>query len=288
MTPAERGRSQASNVSCRDGPFTYPMGKEGPAHGYHRYGVKGAGWSRQRVRTACTERRQRTACAMKFGSATAAPSCPRSPSIIDGSRDPDRRERGAHTVWLLASHDQVVSFFEDFPGYVERRLPDGASGPPPGVIGGFVPWRIVLVRSRDAYAAVQDFEAFPSGALFELVLRVQDWDPDPSTRTHTVLRDPTSFRLGVRFSDGRAGASERFADRPREMRPEEVLLFPRAGSGHPHEYRQAFWLWPLPSAGLMRWISAWPEMDIGEQSVDVDASELVAAAESAERLWTEA
>lgn len=158
-------------------------------------------------------------------------------------------ERCSRAPDSVASHDHEVSFFDDFPGYVERRLPDGASGPPPGMIGGFVPWRIVLVRSDDAYAALQDFEAFPSGVLFELVLRLQDWNPDPSTRTHTVLRDPTSFRLGVRFSDGRAGASERFADQSRELRPNEVLLFPRAGSGHPHEYRQAFWLWPLPSAG---------------------------------------
>jgi hypothetical protein len=188
----------------------------------------------------------------------------------------------------VVSHDHEVSFFDDFPGYVERRLPDGASGLPPGMIGEFVPWRTVLIRSDDAYAAVQDFEAFPSGVLFELVLRLKDRNPDPSTRRHTVLRDPTSFRLGVRFSDGRAGASERFADQSRELRPKEVLLFPRAGSGHPHEYRQAFWLWPLPSAGLMRWISVWPAMGLGEQTVDADASELVAAAESAERLWTEA
>jgi hypothetical protein len=178
-----------------------------------------------------------------------------------------------------------MRFFDDFPGYVVRQVRDGASAPPTGMVGGFVPWRIVLVRTQTAYAALQDFEAFPSGAMFELVLRVRDWDPDPEMRTLTVLRDPTSFRLGVRFGDGRAGASDRFADQPRALRPGEVLLIPRAGSGHPHEFRQAFWLWPLPSAGRMHWISEWPAMEIGEQSIDADASELVAAARTSERLW---
>lgn len=156
------------------------------------------------------------------------------------------------------------------------------------MVGGFVPWRVVLAQTENAFAAVQDFEAFPSGMLIELVLRVRDWDPDPELRRHTVLRDPTSFRLGVRFSDGRAGATERFADHPRVMRASEVLLFPRGGAGHPHEYRQAFWMWPLPAPGVMHWISIWPAMRINEQTLDADASELVAAGQKAESLWPSA
>ncbi|MDA8313538.1 MAG: hypothetical protein M0Z46_23555 [Actinomycetota bacterium] len=180
-----------------------------------------------------------------------------------------------------------MRFFDDFPGHVERRLPDGASGPPSGMIGGFVPWRTTLVRTHNAWAAVQDFEAFPSGILFELVARVEDWDPDPSARTHTLLGHPTSLRLGVRFSDGRAGATDRFAERARPMRLGEVIFFPKGGSGHPHEYRHAFWLWPLPPPGPMTWICVWPAVGVGEETVEVDASELVESAASSERLWTE-
>ena len=112
-----------------------------------------------------------------------------------------------------ARHDHGVRFFDDFPGHVERRLPDGASGPPSGMIGGFVPWRTTLVRTHNAWAAVQDFEAFPSGILFELVARVEDWDPDPSARTHTLL---DTRRRCVSVSASATGARARPIASPSE------------------------------------------------------------------------
>lgn len=177
-----------------------------------------------------------------------------------------------------------VGFFDDFPGSLERPLPPDASDAPAGMVGGFVSWRIVLVRTEMAYAAIQAFEAFPSGLHFELVARFHDRDLDPET-WHPFLRDHRGLRIGVQFSDGRSGATELFAAHPRAMRPGEVLISPRGGVGHRDEHHMRMWLWPLPPPGPMSWISVWPEMDIGERSVEVDGSELVAAAANAERLW---
>jgi hypothetical protein len=37
----------------------------------------------------------------------------------------------------------------------------------------------------------------------------------------------------------------------------------------------------------MTWICVWPAVGVGEETVEVDASELVESAASSERLWTE-
>lgn len=101
-----------------------------------------------------------------------------------------------------------------------------------------------LVRT-DAPMPRRDFEAFPSGARFELVLGVEDGDPELSKRSHTVLRRPTSVRVGVhRFSDGRAGATERFDECPVPRAPCPAArrggALPPSRVGPGHEHRQAF------------------------------------------------
>ena len=151
------------------------------------------------------------------------------------------------------------------------------------MVGGFVPWRIVLARTDIAYAAVQAFEAFPSGVQFQLVERFQN-QVDPTARPPFQI-DLRALRVGVQFSDGRSGATQLYTGRSRSMRPGEVLIGPRGGVGHRGEQFANMWLWPLPPPGPMRWFSVWPEMEIEEHSVEVDAADLVTAAATAERLW---
>ena len=99
-----------------------------------------------------------------------------------------------------------VSFFDDFPGRLEQPVPAVEPDRGLGMIGGFVPWRLVLARTDIAYAAVQSFEAFPSGVQFLLVERFQS-QIDPVGRPPFEI-DPRALRIGVQFSDGRRGATQ--------------------------------------------------------------------------------
>jgi hypothetical protein len=176
-----------------------------------------------------------------------------------------------------------VNFFDDFPGRLEQPLPAIEPERGMGMVGGFVPWRIILARTEIGYAAVQSFEAFPSGVEFALVQRFRN-EIDPLTRPPFGI-DPQALRIGVQFSDGRSGATQMFTGRSRPLRSGEVLVGTRGGTGHRGEQHMNMWLWPLPPPGPMRWFSVWPETGITEHSVEIDASELVSAAAAAERLW---
>ncbi|MDA8355732.1 MAG: hypothetical protein M0Z95_05445 [Actinomycetota bacterium] len=185
-----------------------------------------------------------------------------------------------------------MSFFDDFPPpppppELQPRRRQPWEGPPRGVIGGWVPWHIVLARSDRAYAVLRDFEAFPSGLHFELVMYYEDDDPTwPMGRRHR-MRDPEAFRLGVRFSDGRKTASTQWPSPEDEAHPTVPILHPGGGGGGGGKWEMSYWLWPLPPAGPLTWVASWPEVGANETTVEVDATVLEEAAASAEQLWEE-
>lgn len=185
-----------------------------------------------------------------------------------------------------------MSFFDDFPQPPPRPEPEPRrrqpwEGPPRGVIGGWVPWHIVLARSDRAFAVLRDFEAFPSGLNFELVTYYKEDDPTrPMGRRHR-MRDPEAFRLGVRFSDGRKAASTEWPRREDDGDPALPVLHPGGGGGGGGKWEMSYWLWPLPPPGPLTWVASWAEVGSAETAVEVDASVLEEAAASAEQLWNE-
>lgn len=190
--------------------------------------------------------------------------------------------------------NDVVGFFDDLPPPEADPEPamHGApwGGPPIGVIGGWVPWRIVLVRTEHAYALLRDFEAFPTGLSFQLVACFDEnvFGPERREPEDPPVTDTRPW-IGVRFSDGREAATQRVRGMPtsggNERRP---VSRGRGGTGHPGEWRLGYWLWPLPPPGPLTWFATWPEVGVGEASVEVDASALGPAAVESEQLWEDA
>src|SRR5260370_35758614 len=70
-----------------------------------------------------------------------------------------------------------VSFFDEFPVPPEpeqtpfQRRP--WMGPPPGWVGGWVGWHLVLARTADLYAALGEVFCFPTGVEFSVSLRLR-------------------------------------------------------------------------------------------------------------------
>lgn len=185
-----------------------------------------------------------------------------------------------------------MSFFDEFPAppprpKPSRREPKPWDGPPDGWIGGWVPWRVLLHRSDSGLAVLRDFEAFPTGLEFSLVTRLKE---DPSEREgpggrHAFFALGSGLRLGVAFADGRKTVAGRSLNQQPTGDPSQPVLRPGGGGGGGSTYRLSLWLWPLPPPGPLTWVSHWPDRNLPETSVEVDATILEAAAGEAEQLW---
>lgn len=183
-----------------------------------------------------------------------------------------------------------MSFFDSFPKPRQPRLPripkhQPWQGPEPGWIGGWVPWRVVLLRTPDVYAVLRDFEAFPTGLRFSQMLAYRPGVFDPEHGPFRMMHGQEGLRLGVLFSDGRKAAIGPRAFPRSDKEPQGPVLLPQGGGGGGGQWNMNIWLWPLPPPGPLTWVTSWPERDIPEQSVTVDASALADAAGEAERLW---
>ena len=183
-----------------------------------------------------------------------------------------------------------VSFFDEFPLPKPQpvRPPEHQpwQGPEPGWIGGWLPWRVMLVKTPDMYATLREFEAYPTGLLFSLVTAFK---PEPSDtgspmdrmRGHVMWHQGTGGpRFGVMFADGRKVAAG-FPTGWSDKEPDRPVLMQHGGGGGGTVWRQGFWLWPLPPAGPLTWVVSWEERGIAEESVAVDASELAEVAAEA-------
>lgn len=149
-----------------------------------------------------------------------------------------------------------------------------------------MPWHLVFEESPDSYSVITEVEAFPTGVRFSIVSRYRPGaaDADPRGRMRQI-HQPDGPRFGVGFPDGRKAFTAAWLSGPRNEQPATPLLRPLGGGGGPGEWRQVFWLWPLPPSGPLTFVSSWPARSPEERSVVADASELVEAATRSRQLW---
>jgi hypothetical protein len=147
-----------------------------------------------------------------------------------------------------------------------------------------------LARNENLFAVLTDVAAFPTGVEFSILARfgpgITNEPPGPGRRMWMPfhLTGPDGPRLGIGSADGRKAVSGIMRPTPLGE-PDHPVLLARSGGGGGDEWRQGFWLWPLPPPGPLLVVISGGGMGIGERSVTLDASELVTAAEHAEQLW---
>jgi hypothetical protein len=188
----------------------------------------------------------------------------------------------------------TVSFFDDVPAPPPPPEPPPFErkpwmGPPPGWVGGWVPWHIVLVRTPDVYSAITEVSAFPDGVSLRVSLRVRPgvFDVERPGPPHMFMRmfpRQGGALFGIGYADGRKAVPGR-PTHPGGDDFEGPLLMPRGGGGGGEEWNQSLWLWPLPPPGPLRFVSSWEELGVAEHEVVMDAAELVEASQRAEKLW---
>jgi hypothetical protein len=180
-----------------------------------------------------------------------------------------------------------VSFFDEPepapPPPRDYRTPEWIA-PPENVIPATVALDVILVQRPDLAIWVADALVFPSGLSFGInIQRREQSDERPLFFGQAESDGP---RFGLQLADGRKVVVQRLGEtRPFLQRPERPILRPRSGSGGAHRSRAEMWLWPLPPAGPLTFVCAWPAEGVEETSAQIDAAPILAAASRAVEMW---
>lgn len=159
-------------------------------------------------------------------------------------------------------------------------------------VGVALPLNTLLVKTDQVAIIASSFVAYPLGFSFSLVT-ISRLNPSPvplGMHPHPGARrggiPGGEFHFGIGFSDGTAAFSMRY--RPRsDGEPAPRTLRLNEGGGGGRTYRQSFWCEPLPPSGLMSFVCEWPDLEIPETSVDIDATTIIEAASHTGPLWPE-
>ena len=178
---------------------------------------------------------------------------------------------------------------------------DGFDGLRPAAwIAGVVPLELVVARSDQAAVVVSRISAYRDG--FEL--RVNSFlrrsvKRSRRQRAHHpmmwhALGEPGAplpdelLRFGLAWPDGgRATNLDGWGRSWPDATEPTHGLESHSGGGSDHEYSMEYWAWPLPGPGPLGLVVEWPAFGIGEISIPIDGSLLIAAAERAQPVWPE-
>ena len=171
--------------------------------------------------------------------------------------------------------------------------------PPSGVLPGAVPLELLLVRTSRAAVAVTKIGAYPEGFDFEVLVLVNDGEDelDPNVIGHPYRpgrghRDEQRemLRFGIEFADGSRATNLPGGRLPgrlpdHDAPPRGPVMQQRGGGGGGGEWRQGFWVWPLPPAGPLAFACQWPAAGIEFTRVEVEAQLIIAAAARAQQIF---
>jgi hypothetical protein len=210
------------------------------------------------------------------------------PGIASGA-NPIRRDEAQ-------AYSRLVAFFEPRAPEPEPTAPAPYgppiwTGPSELLLGNWVLAQELLAKTDEAAIVLRGLCAYPNGFEFQISFLGR---PPHTPQMHHALfaryRGGYGPRFGFEFSDGRrAGQSTRQGgfNVPKDENgiPTEPVMMPRGGGGGGGEFRQNFWVWPLPPDGPLVLHFDWPDRDIPDTTVQLDGTAVRRAGQSALELW---
>jgi hypothetical protein len=172
-----------------------------------------------------------------------------------------------------------MGFFDDLPAHDERfevdtrRQPDW-SGPPVNMTGGTVALDLLLANTGDAALSLSGVVAYPTGVELRVTGHRRFTGESP---VHDAFRQ---LRFGIGLPDSRRALADCWDEDEATAR-----LVNRGGGGL--TWRWDYWLWPLPSTGMLKLAVSWEDVGIEETVVETDAGPIRAAAARAVELWAD-
>lgn len=174
-------------------------------------------------------------------------------------------------------------------------------GAPRGVLPGVIALELVIARNDRVAVCITRLGAYPTGFGFELHAMARpdldELDIDPllfGPHRHRRRRPGSEqglpddmLRFGVQFSDGRKATNTgglHHLDEP----PTAPVMHEGGGSGGGGDWRQDYWVWPLPPQGPLLFVCEWPVMGIALSRAEIDAQFVIDAALRAQALFPDA
>jgi hypothetical protein len=181
------------------------------------------------------------------------------------------------------------------------------SCPPQDVRPGVVALSVELGRSESTAVLLEGARAYDEGVVLRIVVVIREATPLAARRRVFEQLDIThgrgslhlslpagGLRWGFEFSDGQRVTTlndSPWVEMPGGVDPAkwdpghpvlEVLSRPAIFA---QSWSRDVWLWPLPPAGPLRVVCAWPDREVRETSTTFDATQLRIAAAQATLLW---
>jgi hypothetical protein len=177
--------------------------------------------------------------------------------------------------------------------------------PPRDFVGSVLPLELQVGVAENAAIFVTHITAYPTGFSFRIQAFTRLAPGSVCRETLQASRDAGQdsddlrLRCDIEFADGRrAGARGQWISTHGELdlpdwfvedlttkpRRNVVLNLIRGGSEQRVWYRDC-WVWPLPPAGPLSLLCAWPAAGIPQRRTEIDAEVLRDAAKQAVPLW---
>ncbi|MWV51629.1 hypothetical protein GRS96_20400 (plasmid) [Rathayibacter sp. VKM Ac-2803] len=191
-----------------------------------------------------------------------------------------------------ASYVPNLFWNEGWPEEGTDPNPPAYQGTPPGITPGRVPLALTLGESDRAIVLLTTVKAYPTGVsmIVSCLLRrasaeTDIGDPISEGRILLTLEMPDGHQLGGTDPLPEYEYLAELRTHPERARDEAWMpghpVLRRAGAGGGASFEQAYWLWPLPSPGLIRVSCEWPEQGIAATTHQFDAQLLRDAAAEA-------
>ncbi|GIM96477.1 hypothetical protein [Paractinoplanes toevensis] len=156
---------------------------------------------------------------------------------------------------------------------------------------------VLLSKTEDTAVGISQVEVYSTGFRFTLDVRLRASRPEiangglfalVSGHGHPRVQVPAEDRLlfGIEYADGgRASILDDFHTRGPGASSPLTLMRHGGGSSGDLSANQTYWVSPLPPAGPVTFVLAWPAFGIAESRTEVDGSVIRAAADRSYLLW---
>lgn len=181
-----------------------------------------------------------------------------------------------------------MSFFDrpDEP-YAPAPIGPHRTQPPVGESLGRVDVSFRLAESPTVTVRITITRAFPDGFEFEVEIKLKAGGkledlPEPFfiDDAQAIPRGGSPdelFRLGIEYPGGGRDTTLPWVKQVYPGAPRPVM-FGQSGWGGVDSHNEQYWVIPLPSPGVVRFVAEWPRGGIAESWAEVDSSVILAAA----------